>query len=532
MLDKKTVAKYNASRKTTNISVLCHAPFTNLNFEQNGNVTACCFNRKEVLGQYPRQSIKEIWEGSEVKALRKKMLSNELDGGCKLCRILLESENFHGTKAIYYDEYASSESRVDKLKRQVGFIPLHQPRVFEFEISNTCNLACEMCSGYFSSTIRQKREKLPPLNDVYNDTFVEQVAQFMPHLTDLKFLGGEPFLIEIYFKIWEKVAQVNPNIRIHITTNGSVYNQRIENLLDKLNAGFVFSIDSVIPERYEAIRIGASFDRVIQNFERFKRIAEQKNTYISIASCVMSNNWMDIPELVRFANRQNVSIHFNMVWNPGHLSLRYLSYAEISAIVSTLEKEIFIETTQLEKSNSNNYREIINTLQFWKSERYSYRLFDETSTECTINPDYLSEIAKDKLSQELAHVLLHQLFVNKKKPEQLSYITNFFGTAFDQKTNCEKLIMHLWQKAGDTPFASALLVLYEPLHLILLGTDGFNEFQKRMADIRPLILEFKQLQAVLSDTVDAINRQGILNQLLLIKKNDLSVLRQHLDENY
>ncbi len=175
MLSKSVIAGYNAARKIENKSVLCHAPFVNLNFEQNGSVTACCFNRKEVLGTYPLQSIAEIWNGKPTLELRKKIQAADLDGGCKLCRILLESENFHGSKAIYYDEYAESSPPKTGFWRPK---PVYIPKVFEFEISNTCNLACEMCSGYFSSTIRQKREMLPPFDNPYDDNFVDQVAAF------------------------------------------------------------------------------------------------------------------------------------------------------------------------------------------------------------------------------------------------------------------------------------------------------------------------------------------------------------------
>ena len=50
MLDPGILAEYKAIRVTKNTSIFCHAPFTSMNFEQNGNVTVCCYNRKYVLG--------------------------------------------------------------------------------------------------------------------------------------------------------------------------------------------------------------------------------------------------------------------------------------------------------------------------------------------------------------------------------------------------------------------------------------------------------------------------------------------------
>ncbi len=529
MLSKSVIAGYNAARKIENKSVLCHAPFVNLNFEQNGSVTACCFNRKEVLGTYPLQSIAEIWNGKPTLELRKKIQAADLDGGCKLCRILLESENFHGSKAIYYDEYAESSPPKTGFWRPK---PVYIPKVFEFEISNTCNLACEMCSGYFSSTIRQKREMLPPFDNPYDDNFVDQVAAFMPGLTDLKFLGGEPFLIEIYLKIWERVIAINPNIKIHITTNGSVYNQRIEGLLQNLKAGFVFSIDSTNAERYEQIREGAKFDRMIENFARFKKIAAEKNTYLSIAACVMSNNWMDLPDLVKFANAEGVAIHFNIVWNPGHLSIRFLKYQEIEEIITFLQQQQFELETEREKNNYNSYLEIINTLQYWKKDRSFTRLIDDVTEAYTFNSSALSKIPTDKLSRQIACLLLVHFFQNKKDDGSHSAIQEFFGETANANSDTGKALLKIWRETGDNQFASTLLNLYHPLYAILIGDAGLTEFEQRMKSGKVLLLNFKNLQAVISDTIDSIVKDGILQQLLLVKNNSVEMLEKHLEESY
>ncbi len=531
MLSSEIIKSYNSVRKTKNKSLLCHAPFTNLNFEQNGNVTACCFNRKEVLGKYPDNSIEEIWNGKPLKEFREKIKTNDLDGGCKLCRILLESGNYNGTKAIYYDEYAHEQSVIDRLTSAFGNTFEFYPKVFEFEISNVCNLECEMCSGYFSSTIRKNREKLPELPQPYDDAFVEQVAHFMPKLTDLKFLGGEPFLIDIYYKIWDKVVEINPEIRIHTTTNGTVYNNRVEKLLEKLKIGIVVSIDSVNPQNYENIRAGAKFDRMMENFQHFKRMAEKKKTYISIAACVMSNNWQDIPDIVRFANVQNVPVHFNIVWNPGHLSIRFLSYDEIENIIRFLQSENIIAQSPTAKNNLNNYKEIISTLEYWKKERSFTRLIDDSGN-YVFHPENLSSIPDDEYSRKLAHLLLFHFMEGKKEDNALETIENFFGNGLNKKTDIGKEIFELWRERGDTEFTSKLLGMYPALYSVLLGETGLEDFKNRTQKVKEVLLDFKLLQAVISDTVDDISKYGILRQLNIVKNNDTDTLRKHVEESY
>jgi MoaA/NifB/PqqE/SkfB family radical SAM enzyme len=76
--------------------------------------------------------------------------------------------------------------------------------MMELEIENTCNLECVMCIGELSSAIRKNRDKLPPIKSPYNEAFVEQLEEFIPHLKELRFNGGEPFLINSVFRIFEK----------------------------------------------------------------------------------------------------------------------------------------------------------------------------------------------------------------------------------------------------------------------------------------------------------------------------------------
>ncbi|GIV33330.1 MAG: hypothetical protein KatS3mg031_0865 [Chitinophagales bacterium] len=531
MLSPDIIKAYNAVRKTRNKSLLCHAPFTNLNFEQNGNVTACCFNRKEILGRYPENSIAEIWNGKPLQSLREKIKSNDLDGGCKLCRILLESGNYSGTKAIYYDEYAHEQSIIDRLTSALGGTFDFYPKVFEFEISNVCNLECEMCSGYYSSAIRKNREKLPPLPQPYDDAFVEQVAAFMPRLTDLKFLGGEPFLIDIYYKIWDKVAAINPQLRIHITTNGTVFNNRVQNLLSRLKAGFVISIDSVNPQHYEKIRAGARFERVMDNFQKFREIALKKNTYLTIAACVMSNNWQDIPDIVRFANTQNVAVHFNMVWNPGHLSIRFLSYEEIDRIIAYLKGQHLHATTPVGKNNLNNFQEVIHTLEYWKKER-SYTRLTDIAGNYQLHPEYLSTLPDAPSSRKLAALLLLHFLQGKNEPVAIESLRAFLGEELPCPTDIRIVLFDYWRQKGDHDFTVMLLDLYPPLYATLMGSDGLDEFTERVRELKSLLIDFKQLQAVVSDTIDDIARYGILRQLNMVKNNEVATLQKHLEESY
>ncbi len=128
-----------------------------------------------------------------------------------------------------------------------------------------------MCSGELSSGIRKNREGKPPLISPYNDSFVEQLREFVPHLTEMRFNGGEPFAQKVVLDICDMVAEVNPGLKINIATNGTVYSKRVKKILSQNNAHINVSIDSLDPQRYSEIRINGKLSDVFKNFEIYKQ---------------------------------------------------------------------------------------------------------------------------------------------------------------------------------------------------------------------------------------------------------------------
>ena len=102
------------------------------------------------------------------------------------------------------------------------------PANLEFNLANTCNLECLMCRGELSSAIRARRDRLPPLPRVYNDTFFADLRKYLQRARCLQFLGGEPFLIQEHFRVWEMLIEDGLKPEVQITTNGTQWNARVE----------------------------------------------------------------------------------------------------------------------------------------------------------------------------------------------------------------------------------------------------------------------------------------------------------------
>jgi len=359
---------YNASRHIFSRGQVCHAPSVNINFDQSGVASACCLNRDHILGRYPENSLMEMWEGERADELRKLIKEGDLSHGCQICENQIDGENYYGVHGRHFDSYASRASSI--IKRLTSQSEsLQMPQCMEFELSNICNLECTMCNGHFSSLIRKNREQLPEQINKYDEAFVEQLISFLPHLKDAKFLGGEPFLIPIYYKIWDKIAEHNPNIKVHITTNGTVYNNRVKGVLEKLRCGIIMSIDSIERDTYESIRINADYDRVMDNIKRFQDYAKSTGSWCSFAVCPMTINWKEMPDLIRHCNNNKTFVYFNTVFYPEELSLQSFPSLQLRGIIAYYEKQKFDGYGSLFRINKMVFQGLINQLKEWEREK-------------------------------------------------------------------------------------------------------------------------------------------------------------------
>jgi sulfatase maturation enzyme AslB (radical SAM superfamily) len=183
----------------------------------------------------------------------------------------------------------------------------------------------------------------------YNDNFAEQLKEYIPHLEELRFNGGEPFLHKIVHKICMLVSEINPNLQINMATNGMVYNKRVKEILDKCNIHMNISIDGFTKETYEKIRVNSDWDTLMKNFKIFWKYLIKKNCAPSVMVNPMRNNWWEMKEAVRFANEYKSHLWYNTVHHPSHLALHNLSIEELKDIHRQLKKDL----RKLEEENKN-----------------------------------------------------------------------------------------------------------------------------------------------------------------------------------
>lgn len=168
------------------------------------------------------------------------------------------------------------------------------PLTAQIEPTLRCNLKCTMCvREHFSQ------------GDMKLDDFKRTIDQ-LDCLVKIHLQGlGEPFL---HPHIFEMIDYANSkNIMVSVITNGTLFSDRIVERVAKSDIFEIgVSIDSVEKKSYEAIRVGADFDRVLSGVKKLSKALRGKNTSLFLAVTIMRSNMHMIPDFVRLAHSVGV----------------------------------------------------------------------------------------------------------------------------------------------------------------------------------------------------------------------------------
>jgi MoaA/NifB/PqqE/SkfB family radical SAM enzyme len=307
--------------------VACHAPFTSLYLDQRGYARACPLNSATPLGNLGRSTLREIWHGPAARALRERFRAGEWGTGCDVCAWQATSAGDDQVYARLYDELPLPEDEPEW--------PVH----LELALSNRCNLQCVMCSGDQSSSIRRHREGFSAMPPAYPERFFEELVEVIPHLERAKFLGGEPFLVREHHRVWDLMVELDAAVPIHVTTNGTIWNERVERVLEHLPTSLAISMDGVRPETIAKVRVGVDPAVLMANLDRFHAYVRERGTYLSLTYCLMTENWQEFGDFLVATTERDLDAYVNTVTGPARLSLYRLPPERLAEVLATLEAD-------------------------------------------------------------------------------------------------------------------------------------------------------------------------------------------------
>ena len=311
----------------------CLAPFIGVLIDVNKKVRPCCAYEVDIFPQeYPgdlkKESISEIRNNKKWIQIKEDLTNQKVVDGCKPCFEREQRANWSVRKE--YQNDGNGYSLLDWTDEKL--------QMLEFNGSNICNLACMHCSPKFSTAwipLSKKMGKVYPFR--YNSKLDDVVTKSDPDLInknlnelDLSKLqwitlkGGEPLLNEETQSILEYLLEkdVLQRIVVYVTTNGTIYNERMIWLLGQAKKTFMlFSIDGntkLNPYIRWSHRNFATLDKIE---DTIKLLSSYSNIHISISTSVMIYNIFSLIDIrdwwlsLMKKYPDNVRIHKNIFEN-------------------------------------------------------------------------------------------------------------------------------------------------------------------------------------------------------------------------
>jgi molybdenum cofactor biosynthesis enzyme MoaA len=297
-----------------NISSVCALPFMSLLANTNTNIMPCCkFDRSEttVTG---RQPLLEIFHGDEMKNLRAQMKQGIKPIECRVCWDA-ESKNTTSQRNHAMTKFG------DRLDQEWADNP--QLTSLELSLSNLCNFNCRICNSTFSSRIAL--EEIKHTQDQNKKQYLKERLNINKESADweslggdavfrnieqLHIMGGEPFKWKQLPVLLEKLIDCNyaKNITIEFNTNGSVYPNRVIELLHQFRSvEILISVDD-IGTRFE-IQRGGQWEEILYNLKLFHQLKSTQFS-VKISPTVNIQNLLYLDQLVNFCN----TMEFDIVW--------------------------------------------------------------------------------------------------------------------------------------------------------------------------------------------------------------------------
>jgi sulfatase maturation enzyme AslB (radical SAM superfamily) len=318
---------------------LCAYPWRSAAIRPNGLTIPCC--------RYPHiDEVESVVDNLMVRntphwvSIRDSMLKGKVVEGCHSC---YQDEANGLTSMRQY-----SLSKFVPIKNEIG--PVEQ---LEVSFSNLCNLACVHCSSFFSSKwyaedVKSGRVKK---SGVLENSFSFDLWD-MSHITELKIIGGEPFMEQPQFINLLQNLDIS-KVSIQICTNGTILpNEDLKKLIEQCkNVYLCVSLDG-LESTNDWYRWPSKFDKVVAGMLQYEEWWDNLNNVHFIVHHVI--NAINVVELKKFVDyMQDVFPLWKVEWD----WIRWPDWQQLSVLPTSLKKEL---VTQFEKELQYSNKKIPN----------------------------------------------------------------------------------------------------------------------------------------------------------------------------
>lgn len=378
--------------------IFCMMPWVGVYISPDNRVSPCCeFDRNSFLGKINEQDLTAIYNSEQWKRLRNDMFNGRAPPACHTC---------------YHKESLGRDSLRNSINRDFAHrMPMvhasvandfHMPLdigYFDIRYNNLCNLTCRSCSPILSSSWAQlnlKASRSPSSALLTIDNSItkldDQILSMLPHVEKIYFAGGEPTMIEIFYKILQELIRLDQT-QVHLVYNTNLTRLSLKQW-DILDLWKKFSRISVLgsldgmDRRGEYLRAGSNWSIIEANVRKLKTECPKIDFYVSCTTGLI--NALHVPDFhmdwVSKGLIQPQDFNLQILYVPEWMSLKHapdkLKKKVINRYLQHLE---WLEPRDQLGRASSGFRSVISFAQedgvynrdnFWQQVQRLDRMFD------------------------------------------------------------------------------------------------------------------------------------------------------------
>lgn len=282
-----------------------------------------------MLGNLNDQSIEQILHGPVMQEIRQSIRQGKPHNYCYNC---VQAERYGRSERDWHNDVSSEFDCTTASDTE------HIPTLIDVRWNTTCNLSCNYCAPACSSKWASLKQ-IPFKSGArpYYEQVCDYLEQHQANIREVALVGGEPLLLPENERLLDVIPQ---DCVVTLITNVAVdfeNNKIFRKLSTRNRVGWSLSFDN-IEERFEYVRYGASWRQLLTNLEQVKRLMTAKGHWGGIHAVYNIYNATRLVEFTQFARDQNLTIHWQSLYQPECLDPARLGQLTVELAKQEIEK--------------------------------------------------------------------------------------------------------------------------------------------------------------------------------------------------
>ena len=334
---------------STNNDAFCIAPWMHMHVEPDGDVQLCCASNwkhehQKSLGNLNENTPEEIWNGKQMRMVRKNMLAGrKMPQYCSPCYDR-EAGAINQTERQRFNREFANTFELVPTTQDDGTLDTLKLKYLDIRFNNLCNLKCRTCGPDWSTSWANEMGIEKPL--LYNDTW-RKLLPYLDQLEKVYFAGGEPLMTPEHYDFLEQLVEINTDIELLYTSNFSRLELKSRHVMDSwpkfklVNA--IASIDHV-GDMASYVRTGTDYQTVINNIKKVNSygLPNVRSAITSVYSAYNCTSLGDI--IIRLFEDEVINdmqqIVFNILVNPDYQMATVIPDSAVQVAVENTQKGI------------------------------------------------------------------------------------------------------------------------------------------------------------------------------------------------